>query len=71
MDYMFEGCTNLVSLNLNGWSLGWLDSKYFMFEGCSNLKTIYMKGCPQYTIDKIKDALSEANILDQVTIITN
>ena len=41
-----------------------------MFRNCNSLKTIYMKECPKKTIDKIKDALSSANILDQVKIIT-
>lgn len=73
MDYMFRGCSSLVSLNISGWDMTKVKIKSNMrgmFTDCSKLSTIRMIGCNQTTIDKIKKALSNAYILDQVTIIT-
>ena len=41
-----------------------------MFNNCTSLKTIRMVGCNQTTIDKIKSALTQAGILNNVTIVT-
>ena len=70
MNFMFEECQVLTSLDLSGWDMSNVTYNTDMFRQCSSLNTIRMIGCSQTTIDKIKDALSSANILDQVTIIT-
>ena len=73
MRYMFSYCSNLTSLDLSGWDLTKVpssDNMYAMFKSCNKLTTIRMIGCNQTTIDKIKSALTEAGILNQVTIIT-
>ena len=70
MSSMFSGCTSLVSLDLSNWDTSKVETMDSMFYGCSALKTITMKNCNQTTIDKIKSALTEAGILNNVTIIT-
>ena len=75
MAYMFSGCTSLISLDLSNWDTTKLPADKVvnmlsMFNGCTALKTITMKNCNQTTIDKIKSALQDAGILNNVTIIT-
>ena len=70
MGYMFYRCSSLTSLDLSGWYLKNTTNIYNMFRYCNKLNTIKMIGCNQTTIDKIKNALSSAGILNQVTIIT-
>ena len=71
---MFWGCSSLTTLDLSNWDLAKEYNKPnyegYTFHGCSKLKTVYMRNCPQITIDDIKERLRGANILDQVTIIT-
>ena len=76
IEQMFSRCDNLQTLDLSGWDLtnlrviGGLPPTYALFSYCKSLNLIYMRGCNQNTIDKIKSALTEVEILDQVTIIT-
>ena len=75
MSYMFKGCSGLISLDLSNWDTTKLPADKVvnmlsMFNGCTALKTITMKNCNQATIDKIKSALQDAGILNNVTIIT-
>ena len=71
MGGMFVNCNNLVSLDLSNWVVGNnMVAMQGMFDRCTSLRTITMKNCNQTTIDKIKSALTEAGILNNVTIIT-
>lgn len=69
MDSMFNQCENLETLDLSGWDLSNANASY-IFGMNDSLRTIYMRGCNQSTISKIENALVEANIRDNVTIIT-
>lgn len=70
MSYMFNGCSGLVSLDLSNWDMDNVNNTSYMFRGCYILRTITMKNCNQATIDKIKSALQDAGILNNVQIIT-
>ena len=70
MRYMFYECSGLTSLDLSNWNMDNVNNTSYMFRGCYILRTITMKNCNQATIDKIKSALTEAGILNNVTIIT-
>ena len=72
MSFMFGYCKKLTELDLSGFDMTHVYYKNMerMFTNCKALKTIYMRGCNQTTINKIKSALSSADILNQVTIIT-
>ena len=70
MHNMFEYCYDLTSLDLSNWNMDNVNNTSYMFRGCYILRTITMKNCSQGTIDKIKSALTEAGILNNVTIIT-
>ena len=70
MSEMFYDCTNLASLDLSGWDMTNVTNMVWMFYYCSKLNTIKMIGCNQTTIDKIKFELTDAGILNQVTIVT-
>lgn len=70
MDYMFAFCTNLTSLDLSGCDMTKVTSMHSMFGLCKKLKTIRMIGCNKTTIDKVKSALTDAGILNNVTIVT-
>ena len=69
MSWMFDYCISLTSLDLSGWDISRTINKP-TFSECSKLKTIRMVGCDQDTIDVIKSLLTDAGILNQVTIIT-
>ena len=69
MAWMFDYCISLTSLDLSGWDFSRTINKP-TFTECSKLKTIRMVGCDQDTIDVIKSLLTDAGILNQVTIIT-
>ena len=68
---MFEYCSSLTSLDLSNWGLTNVAKMGNMFNDCTSLKTITMKNCSQDTIDKIKAALTDAGILDNVQIIVS
>ena len=71
MSGMFSGCINLVSLDLSNWVIGnTIIAMQGMFLDCTSLRTITMKNCNQTAINAIKSALTEAGILNNVTIIT-
>lgn len=76
---MFSGCKNLIELDLSGWNLLDLidnqipfESKvYGVFDECNSLTTIYVRNCDTDTLDVIKYALEDSNIIDQVSLISN
>lgn len=69
-DYMFYFCRGLTSLDLSNWNMDNVNNTTNMFSNCFRLRTITMKNCNQTTIDKIKSALHDAGIVNNVTIIT-
>lgn len=71
MNKMFSYCGKLTTLNLSNWDLTNVTDMGLLFAFCDALKTITMKNCSQDTIDKIKAALTEAGILDNVQIIVS
>ena len=70
MSCMFYNCSGLTSLDLSGWYMTNVTDTKEMFDGCSKLSTIRMIGCNVTTKNKIRTALSDAGILNHVTIIT-
>ena len=40
MASMFNGCSSLTTLNINGWNTGSVTSMASMFQGCSSLTTL-------------------------------
>lgn len=71
MNKMFSNCPKLASLDLSNWDLTNVTDMSSLFAFCDALKTITMRNCSQDTIDKIKAALTEAGILDNVQIIVS
>ena len=71
MRALFKQCNSLTSLDLSNWKIKKDIDVSNMFYRCNALKTITMKNCSQYTIDKIKAALTDAGILDNVQIIVS
>lgn len=68
---MFYGCNNLTTIDLSGWKIqedSFVDN---MFGKCSKLETIYMRGCDDTTVEKIREALRQVGLQEQVTIITH
>ena len=70
MGYMFYFCRGLTSLDLSNWNMDNVSNTTSMFSNCFRLRTITMKNCNQTTIDKIKSALQDAGIVNNVKIIT-
>ena len=66
---MFMLC-QAKSLDLSGWDMTNVNNTSYMFFRCNSLKTIKMIGCNKTTIDKVKEALTDAGILNKVTIVT-
>ena len=73
MENMFAGCENLTSLDLSNFNISADANCRFMFgqdyydigwghKCCKSLKTIKVTNCNQTTLNKIKEALSEADI---------
>lgn len=52
MSYLFDGCTNLVEVNMSGLDLSNVESMSYLFKYCSSLKNIYLNGI---TMDSIVD----------------
>lgn len=69
-DFFFN-CQSLETLDLSNWKIKKDIDVSNMFYRCNALKTITMKNCSQDTIDKIKAALTDAGILDNVQIIVS
>ena len=70
MNDMFSKCRNIADLDLSNWDMSKVTNKARMFYLCTSLKTITMKNCATETVDKIKSALQDAGILNNVQIIT-
>lgn len=71
MNSMFQQCISLTELNLSSWNTSSVTSYSNMFLACNNLTSITMNNCSCDTIQFIKDRLTDAGILNKVTIITN
>ena len=72
LSWMFNVCTSLESLDLSGWDLQKVTNRSQIedaFAGCGSLTTITMKGCDDDTVRKIEEALTDAGIRDNVTIV--
>ena len=59
---VFSGCSSLETIDLSGWNLDKLLNQGGVLQGCTNLRTIYMVGCNETTIEKIKQALTQAGL---------
>ena len=70
MNDMFSKCRKIADLDLSNWDMSKVINKARMFYLCTSLKTITMKNCATETVDKIKSALQDAGILNNVQIIT-
>lgn len=62
MRNMFSNCSNLKTLNLNGWKLNDMVDTDRMFNYCDNLREIYLKNSDETTHMKIQDALYQSGI---------
>ena len=71
MNGMFQKCRKIADLDLSNWDMSKVINTGSMFYLCTSLKIITMKNCTTETIDKIKSALQEAGIQNQVQIITS
>ena len=83
MGSMLSGCKNLTSLDLSNFNISadasctdmfgygpyYIDSRQVIDNRCKSLKTIKVTNCNQTTINKIKEALREADILNQVRLV--
>ena len=65
---MLSNCSNLETLNLNGWKLNDMVDTDRMFFDCGNLRDIYLKNSDESTYMKIEEALHRSGI--NATIIT-
>ena len=70
MSFMFGSCGSLTTLDISNFDTSKVTYMSGMFDSCYKLTTIRMIGCNQTTIDKIKSALTDAGILNNVTIVT-
>lgn len=66
---MFADCSKIESINLSNFVMSITSDCDGMFRDCNKLKTIKALNCNQTTINKIKEALSEAGIQNQVRLI--
>ena len=68
---MLHWCTSLEEVDFSGCDLsGVTDCGGFLFN-CSNLKTIKAIGCKDKTLEILRNALSNAVLSGQVTIVTS
>ena len=59
---MFRINDCLRTLDLSGWNMTKVTDSNYMFAGCNNLQTVYMIGCNETTINKVKQALTQAGL---------
>ena len=69
MSAMFNGCERLTSLDLSNFYISDNTDTTCMFYRCNQLQIIRLVNCNQKTIEKIKLALKEARIENQVKLI--
>lgn len=65
MSHMFDGCTNLISLDISGWDTSKVNGMSDMFNNCQKLSIIRMVGCSPETYNNI-DAVKPSS----ATIVT-
>lgn len=70
MNALFMNCDSLKEINLSGFVTK-DDCAEQMFDRCTSLETVYMRGCDEETIKIIRDNIEEAELPNQVAIITD
>ena len=63
---MFSGCTSLTTLDLSNWNIKKYSNFSSMLNNCSNLTTIYVDNCDAATVEKIKSAVKEADLPEDI-----
>ena len=63
---MFASCINLTTLDLSNWDMSKVKSTDKMFYRCKNLTTIYVDNCDEVTVEKIKSAVKEAGLSEDI-----
>ena len=66
----FYKCKKLQTIDISNWVINADASVRSMFSGCDSLRKIIMRNTNETTQNKVREALTEAGISDQVTIVT-
>lgn len=70
MSYMFQGCSNLTTLNLNDWKTFTASNMSYMFQGCSNLTTLNISDWSMYRVTNTSSMFSGCSSLASFNIPT-
>ena len=65
---LFNGCSNLNYIDLNGWQLQNVENYNDMFNGCSSLQWVDLNYANCETLDVIKNALNNAGLSERTEI---
>lgn len=68
---LFTACSSLTEVDFSGCNLESVTNYGNMFLYCNSLKTIKAIGCTTTTIEILQNALNQANLSGQVTIVTD
>ena len=68
ISYMFYGCSNLTTINLSGWDMSKVKNMNYVFSECTSLNKIILGNVSQYDYNKIKTALDNSYLSNEVTI---
>ena len=63
---MFSNCKNLSKLDLSNFDTRNVAGTGHMFYGCKALKSVYVTNCNAATVEKIKDAVKEAVLSEDI-----
>ena len=64
MDGMFEGCTNLTSINMDGWDCANVTATYDMFKDCISLYSLDLSALNFESITNMMDMFNGCNNLE-------
>ena len=68
---LFTACSSLTEVDFSGCNLESVTNYGNMFLNCNSLNTIKAIGCTTKTIEILQNALNQANLSGQVTIVTD
>lgn len=64
----FQECSSLISLDLSGWDMSKVKNMNYVFSECTSLNKIILGDVSQYDYNKIKTALDNSYLSNEVTI---
>lgn len=66
MRILFQGCSSLTSLDISNFNMNNVTNTSNMFTNCTALISIYVTNCYAITVEKIKAAVTAAELSESI-----